>query len=95
MNNYDTSTPFGTVSFPTAMQQSINSFFCNLGKALGPGPIVDEMKDFGFYGLPPLETPSNERRASGLYKNGEAVRAEGRQPGRPRPPRVRAGAARR
>jgi peptidoglycan glycosyltransferase len=71
VNNYDTSTPFGTVAFPTAMQQSINSFFCNLGKALGPAPIVDEMKDFGFYALPPLETPSNERRASGLYKNGE------------------------
>jgi peptidoglycan glycosyltransferase len=71
VNNYDTSTPFGTVAFPTAMQQSINSFFCNLGKELGPAPIVDEMKDFGFYALPPLETPSNERRASGLYKNGE------------------------
>jgi peptidoglycan glycosyltransferase len=71
VNNYDTSTPFGTVAFPTAMQQSVNSFFCNLGKQMGPAPIVDEMKDFGFYALPPLETPSDERRESGLYRDGK------------------------
>jgi penicillin-binding protein A len=71
VNNYDTSSPFGTVSFLSAMQHSVNSFFCNLGKEMGPRPIVEEMKDMGFYGRPPLETPSNERRASGLYKNGE------------------------
>jgi peptidoglycan glycosyltransferase len=71
VNNYDTSSPFGTITFLSAMQHSVNSFFCNLGKEMGPQPIVQEMKDMGFYGRPPLETPSNERRASGLYKNGE------------------------
>jgi peptidoglycan glycosyltransferase len=71
VNNYDTSSPFGTVSFLSAMQHSVNSFFCNLGKEMGPAPIVEEMKDMGFYGRPPLETPSNERRASGLYRKGE------------------------
>lgn len=71
VNNYDTSTPFGTVSFLSAMQHSVNSFFCNLGKEMGPEPIIEEMKDMGFYARPPLETPSSERRASGLYKNGE------------------------
>jgi len=71
VNNYDTSSPFGNVSFLQAMQYSVNSFFCNLGKEMGPGPIVEEMKDMGFYGRPPLETPASERRASGLYKKGE------------------------
>jgi peptidoglycan glycosyltransferase len=71
VNNYDTSSPFGNISFLSAMQHSVNSFFCNLGKEMGPRPIIEEMKDMGFYGRPPLETPSNERRASGLYKNGE------------------------
>ena len=76
VNNYDTSSPFGTVTFLSAMQHSINSFFCNLGKEMGPRPIVEEMKDMGFYGRPPLETPSNERRASGLYKEGELFQPE-------------------
>jgi peptidoglycan glycosyltransferase len=70
VNNFDTSSPFGTVTLHQAVQNSINSVFCNIGKALGPAPIVREMKAFGFYSLPPLETPSGERRISGLYKNG-------------------------
>jgi len=71
VNNYDTSSPFGTIDFLTAMQHSVNSYFCNLGKTMGPGPIVEEMKDFGFYSLPPLETPEDERRVSGLYRDGK------------------------
>lgn len=69
VNNYDTTSPFGSVTLFQAIQYSINSYFCEIGKDLGPEPIVQEMKDFGFYSLPPLETPEDERRASGLYKN--------------------------
>jgi penicillin-binding protein A len=71
VNNYDTSSPFGSVTLFQAIQYSINSFFCEIGKELGPGPIVQEMIDYGFYSLPPLETPADERRISGLYKNGK------------------------
>jgi peptidoglycan glycosyltransferase len=70
VNNYDTTRPFGSVTLFQAIQYSINSFFCEIGKELGPGPIVQEMKDYGFYSLPPLETPADERRISGLYHNG-------------------------
>jgi peptidoglycan glycosyltransferase len=51
------------------MQHSINSVFCNIGKALGGLRIVSKMKRFGFYSVPPLETPVNERAISGLYNN--------------------------
>jgi penicillin-binding protein A len=71
VNNYDTSTPFGTVNLVQAMQNSINSVFCNIGKALGAGEIIDRSKRFGFYSIPPLETPVNERSASGLYDKGK------------------------
>jgi penicillin-binding protein A len=54
-----------------AMQYSINSVFCNIGKELGARAIVAQSKKFGFYELPPLETPADERAASGLYKGGE------------------------
>ena len=59
---------FGTVSLVTALQHSINAVFCKIGMALGAGPIVDYMKRYGFYSVPPLETPIDERVPSGRYK---------------------------
>ncbi len=61
---------FGTVTLTQALEHSINAVFCKLGIALGPRLLVEKMKRFGFYSLPPLETPSSERRISGLYKDG-------------------------
>jgi penicillin-binding protein A len=59
---------FGSLSFATGFQHSVNSVFCNIGKALGAGTILDYAKRFGFYSVPPLETPANERSPSGLYE---------------------------
>ena len=71
VNNFDTSRPFGTLSLRTALQFSVNSVFCNIGKALGAKKILDQAKLFGFYERPPLETPDGERYPSGLYRGGE------------------------
>jgi penicillin-binding protein A len=61
---------FGHVTLFQGLQHSINSVFCNVGKAIGAGSILSYAKRFGFYDLPPLETPENERLASGLYNRG-------------------------
>jgi penicillin-binding protein A len=61
---------FGRVSLFQGLEHSINSVFCNVGKAIGAGSILSYAKRFGFYDLPPLETPENERLASGLYDHG-------------------------
>jgi penicillin-binding protein A len=61
---------FGHVDLSTGFEHSINSVFCNVGKALGAGTVLRYAKRFGFYSLPPLETPENERVASGLYQHG-------------------------
>jgi penicillin-binding protein A len=84
VNNYDTSSPFGTVTLAQGMQNSINSVFCNIGKTLGGRRLVDKMKRFGFYTVPPLETPVNERAISGLYNSrGRLVTNENKiDPGR-------------
>jgi penicillin-binding protein A len=84
VNNYDTSSPFGNVTLAQAMQNSINSVFCNIGKTLGGRRLVDKMKRFGFYSVPPLETPVNERSISGLYNSrGRLVTDENKiDPGR-------------
>jgi peptidoglycan glycosyltransferase len=62
---------FGRVNFVQAMEHSINAVFCEIGKALGARKILDYAKRFGFYSVPPLETPTNERAASGLYDKGK------------------------
>jgi peptidoglycan glycosyltransferase len=62
---------YGTVTLFQGLQYSINSVFCNLGKALGGKVILEYAKRFGFYSDPPLETPDDERRPSGLYKGGK------------------------
>ena len=58
---------YGNVSFIQAFQHSINAVFCNIGKALSAKRVLDQAKQFGFYSKPPLELPSNEMAASGLY----------------------------
>jgi peptidoglycan glycosyltransferase len=70
VNNFDTSSPFGQLSLETALTHSVNSVFCNIGKAIGAKSILDTAKAFGFYERPPLETPTDERRPSGLYDDG-------------------------
>jgi peptidoglycan glycosyltransferase len=61
---------FGHVNFATGFEHSINSVFCNVGKALGAGTVLKYADRFGFYTVPPLELPENERVASGLYDHG-------------------------
>jgi peptidoglycan glycosyltransferase len=62
---------FGNVSLAQGFEHSINSVFCNVGKQLGGLKILDYAKKFGFYSLPPLDTPPNTSLESGLYKNGK------------------------
>jgi peptidoglycan glycosyltransferase len=61
---------FGHVTLATGFEHSINSVFCNVGKSLGAGTVLEYAKRFGFYSLPPLETPENERVEIGLYDHG-------------------------
>ena len=70
--NPDQSGPeaFGNVTLAQGFEHSINSVFCTVGKHIGGLKILEYAKRFGFYSLPPLETPPGERRISGLYKNG-------------------------
>ena len=72
LNFADQSGPevFGTVTFSEALQHSINAVFCEVGKELGVRAVLDKAKDFGFYEKPPVELPSDEISASGLYVNG-------------------------
>jgi peptidoglycan glycosyltransferase len=58
------------VNFHQALQYSINSVFCEVGKRLGGRAILEYGRRFGMYADPGLETPSDEQRPSGLYERG-------------------------
>ena len=59
---------FGTVTLAQGLQHSINSVFCNIGKHIGAGTILDYAERFGFYASPDVELPANAQSPSGLYK---------------------------
>lgn len=61
---------FGRITLSQALEHSVNAVFCDIGKDLGPGLILDYARRFGFYELPPLDTPESERRVSALYDRG-------------------------
>ena len=71
VNNFDTTQPYGAIDLTNALANSVNSVFCKIGLKLGAKRILDTAKQFGFYERPPLETPADERLASGLYRNGQ------------------------
>lgn len=73
VNNYDTSSPFGRINFAQALQHSVNSAFCEMGKKLGPDLILDYARRFGFYEDPPVDLPADERAPSGLYQDGRLL----------------------
>jgi peptidoglycan glycosyltransferase len=62
---------FGNVTLAEGLQHSINSVYCNIGKAIGALKIIQYAKRFGFYSTPGLETPPEEQAASGLYDKGK------------------------
>jgi penicillin-binding protein A len=72
-NYFDQALPtgYGRVNLTQAIQHSINSVFCNIGQQMGALRLIEASKRFGFYSRPPLETPVNERFASGLFQQGE------------------------
>src|SRR5437016_7091150 len=64
---------FGHPTLALGLQHSINSVFGNVGKALGGGTILEDMKKFGPDKDPPLETRANGNVPSGPYHGGRLV----------------------
>jgi peptidoglycan glycosyltransferase len=58
---------FGNVTLAQGLQHSINSVYCNIGKHIGAGEILDYAKRFGFYVSPDVELPADAQSPSGLY----------------------------
>jgi peptidoglycan glycosyltransferase len=59
---------FGTVTLAQGLQHSINSVYCNIGKHIGAGKILEYGERFGLYASPDVELPADAQSPSGLYR---------------------------
>ena len=56
---------FGTIDMTTALTESVNTYWAQVGEQLGEETMVEYMERFGFYSDPPLDYPDGEMIASG------------------------------
>ncbi len=73
-NDFDKS--WGEISLDTALTNSVNTWFGQLGRKVGQDALFETMEKFGFNATPPIDLPSTEVYESGVY--GESPRPLGR-----------------
>jgi penicillin-binding protein A len=58
---------WGDISLDTALTNSVNTWFGQLGQKLGQDKLFKMMEAFGFNSLPPIDLPEEELLPSGVY----------------------------
>jgi peptidoglycan glycosyltransferase len=57
---------WGDISLDTALTNSVNTWFGQLGQKVGQDKLFTTMEKFGFGSLPPIDLPENEMVPSGV-----------------------------
>ncbi len=65
---------FGDIDMTTALTNSVNTYWAQVGEQLGPETMVEYMERFGFYSDPELGLPADEMAPSGVISGDELVR---------------------
>jgi penicillin-binding protein A len=58
---------WGSISLDTALTNSVNTWFAQLGQKLGQDKLFKMMEKFGFNATPPIDLPEEEVLSSGVY----------------------------
>jgi peptidoglycan glycosyltransferase len=58
---------WGSISLDTALTNSVNTWFGQLGQKLGQAKLFSTMEKFGFGSIPPIDLPEDELSKSGVY----------------------------
>jgi peptidoglycan glycosyltransferase len=66
---------FGPISLDTALTNSVNTWFGQLGQKLGNDRLFETMEKFGFNSTPPIDLPEDEVYNSGVYGEGRTLSA--------------------
>jgi penicillin-binding protein A len=73
---------FGDIDMTTALTNSVNTYWAQVGEQLGTGTMVEYMERFGFYSDPQLNLADREMRASGVRNDEDDLVREGFDVGR-------------
>jgi len=61
---------FGDINVTTALTNSVNTYFAQLGEKIGTGTLEEYMDRFGFNQKPQLDLPDGQMSLSGVFDNG-------------------------
>lgn len=73
--NNDFSESFGPIALDTALTNSVNTWFGQLGQQLGNDQLFETMEKFGFNSIPPIDLPEDQVEESGVFSEGRALTA--------------------
>ena len=65
---------FGEIDMTTALTNSVNTYWAQVGEQLGTETMVEYMERFGFYDDPKLDYPEDSMIASGVVSGDELVK---------------------
>ena len=71
----DFSQDFGSIGLDTALTNSVNTWFGQLGQQLGNDTLFQYMERFGFNATPAIDLPEDEVYESGVYDEGDLLNA--------------------
>ncbi|MGC1166084.1 MAG: penicillin-binding transpeptidase domain-containing protein [Solirubrobacterales bacterium] len=71
--NNDFSEDFGPIALDTALTNSVNTWFGQLGQQLGNDRLFETMEKFGFNSTPPIDLPDDQVYESGVYGEDEPL----------------------
>jgi peptidoglycan glycosyltransferase len=70
----DFSEDFGPIALDTALTNSVNTWFGQLGQQVGQDKLFETMEKFGFNSTPAIDLPDDEVYNSGVYEEGELLK---------------------
>lgn len=64
---------FGPIALDTALTNSVNTWFAQLGERVGQDTLFEYMDKFGFNSKPAIDLPSDQLSTSGIFEGGELL----------------------
>jgi peptidoglycan glycosyltransferase len=64
---------WGSISLDTALTNSVNTWFAQLGQKVGQDKLFSMMEKFGFGATPPIDLPESEVNPSGVFEGGKLL----------------------
>jgi peptidoglycan glycosyltransferase len=64
---------FGDIDMTTALTNSVNTYWAQVGEELGTETMVEYMERFGFYAVPELNFPDDALEESGVYSSEDGL----------------------